>query len=267
MRDVYTIHTPENVSFEFELAGVGARALAWFLDVLVMGALIGAASCVFSALMPALGGLALALLFVAIFLVQWWYSALCEWWLGGQTLGKRAVGLRTLQERGVRITFMQAVIRNLVRVVDILPALYFVGGISALLDGSGRRLGDFAAGTIVVRERRAPRPSAVVPASERYNTFVNDPAVAHAARRITPPERDAMVALGLRREELPLPVRRELFAKLGEHLERRLGVPRPPFFSEEKFVLNLTAVVLGQSAERRSMPPSAVGAGRTSILP
>ena len=255
MRDVYTIHTPENVTFEFELAGVAARAVAWGIDVVIMAMGIGIASCIFSMLTTVLGGFAMALLFIAIFLVQWWYSAIFEWWLGGQTLGKKAVGLRTLQARGVRITFMQAVIRNLVRVVDILPGLYFVGGVSAVLDRSGRRLGDLAAGTIVVRERRAPMPSAVVPPSERYNTFIDDPTVAHAARRITPPERDAMVSLGLRREELPLPVRHELFTKMSAHLERRLGVPRPPHFSEEKFVLNLTAVVLGQSAERRSLPP------------
>jgi len=255
VRDAYTIRTPENVAFEFELAGLSARALAWFLDVMVMALLIGIASCAFSAMVPVLGGLALALLFVAIFLVQWWYSALCEWWLGGQTLGKKAVGLRTLHERGVRITFLQSVVRNLVRVVDLLPGLYLVGGVSAFLDGHGRRLGDMAAGTIVVRERRTPMPSAVVPPSERYNSFVNDPTVAHAARRITPPEREAMVALGLRREELPLSVRQELFERMSTHLEHRLGVPRPPYFSEEKFVLNLTAVVLGQSAERRSLPP------------
>lgn len=265
MRNVYIIHTPENVAFEFELAGIGSRALAWFLDVLIMGVLIGVASCLLSMTMPLLGGLAMALLFIAIFLVQWWYSALCEWWLGGRTLGKKVVGLRTLQERGLRITFLQAVVRNLVRVVDLLPALYFVGGVSAFLDRHGRRLGDLAAGTIVVRERRAPMPSAVVPPSERYNSFVNDPTVAHAARRITPPERDAMISLALRREELPLPVRHELFGKMSAHLEGRLGVARPPYFSDEKFVLNLTAVVLGQSAERRSLPPDHPMANRNGF--
>jgi uncharacterized RDD family membrane protein YckC len=124
VRDVYTIHTPENVTFEFELAGVGARAVAWAIDVLIMAILIFIAACVFSMATAFLGGFAMALLFIAVFLVQWWYTALLEWWLGGQTLGKKAVGLRTLQARGVRITFMQSVVRNLVRVVDLLPAIY-----------------------------------------------------------------------------------------------------------------------------------------------
>ncbi|HJL17081.1 MAG TPA: RDD family protein [Sandaracinaceae bacterium LLY-WYZ-13_1] len=242
----YVIRTPENVTFEFELAGIGARALAWAIDVLVMLALIVAGSMLVSPLSQVLGGFANAILLVIVFLVQWWYAALLEWWWGGRTVGKRVVGLRTLSERGVRMGFVQSAIRNLVRIVDLLPGLYLVGGASVILDRHRRRLGDLAAGTIVVRERRAPAPSSVVPPSERYNTFVDDPSVALAVRRITPPERDAMVQLSLRRERLPLSVRRELFAELAAHLEDRLGVPRPSFFSEEKYVLNLTAVALGQ---------------------
>lgn len=251
MRDIYTIRTPENVTFEFELASVASRAIAWFLDVIVMAIGIVIFSCVLSWA----GGFGAAILFVVIFLVQWWYSALCEWFWGGQTVGKRVVGLRTLQLSGVRITFFQAVVRNLIRIVDLLPALYFVGGVSALIDRHGRRLGDLAAGTMVVRERRAPLPSAIVSHAERHNSFVQDPHVIHATRKITPPERDAMVALSLRREELSLPIRRDLFRQLSQHLERRLGIDRPHFFSEERFVLNLTAVAVAGLSERRSLVP------------
>ena len=171
--------------------------------------------------------------------------------MGGQTLGKKAIGLRTIQASGLRLTFMQAVIRNLVRIVDLLPALYLVGGVTALLDPHGRRLGDMAAGTLVVRERRAPMPSRIVPASERYNTFMSDPLVMHAAKRISAPERDAMIRLSMRREELPLAVRHSLFTRLSRHLEVRLGVPRPTYFSEEKYVLNLTATMLSSSGESK----------------
>lgn len=255
VRDAYRVRTPENVEFEFELAGVAARALAWGLDVFVMTAMITVSVFCLGLVTPVLGGFAMAVMFIVVFLVQWWYSALCEYFLGGQTLGKRLVGIRTLTDRGFRIGFLQAVIRNLVRVVDILPGLYLVGGVSALLDGHRRRLGDLAAGTIVVRERRTAMPSAILPDSERAVGFGDDPTVAHAARRITPPERDAMVSLSLRRDELPLTVRHELFARFSEHLERRLGLKRPPHFSEERFVLNLTAVVLGGSGDRISAPP------------
>lgn len=245
----YEIHTPENVTFEFELAGVASRGAAWAIDMVVMVALMGLASMVLQSLMTSLGGLAMAAMMVALFLVQWGYAALMEWHFGGRTIGKMVFRLRTLRDDGLPITFVQSVVRNLVRVVDLLPGIYLVGGVTSLLDPHSRRLGDIAAGTMVVHERRAPMPSAVVPASERYNTFIEDPAVMHAARRITPPERDAMIGLGLRREQLPIAVRQRLFARMSAHLEERLGVARPPFFSEEKYVLNLTAVVLDRSRD------------------
>src|SRR5690606_22951372 len=118
VRGTYVIRTPENVTFEHELAGVGARALAWAVDVLVMTALVAAAAQIVGGLAEVAGALAMALLLLAIFLVQWWYTALCEWWWDGKTVGKRLVGLRTLDQRGVPIDFVQSVIRNLVRIVD-----------------------------------------------------------------------------------------------------------------------------------------------------
>ena len=254
----YVIRTPENVTFEFELAGLGSRALAWAIDVLVMGTLLVIASKIMSAFSPVLGGFAAALFMIIAFLIQWWYGAILEWWWGGQTVGKRLVGLRALSSEGVRMSFMQAAVRNLMRIVDLLPGLYLVGGVSALVDQKRRRLGDLAAGTIVIKERRAPAPTRVVPASERYNTFVDDPAIAMAVRKITAPEREAMIGLSLQRERLPLAVRRELFAKLAAHLETRLNVARPHFFSEEKYVLNLTAVAMADGGvQPRLTSPSA----------
>jgi uncharacterized RDD family membrane protein YckC len=245
VRDLLTIRTPENVAFEFELAGLGSRALAWLLDLAVM-ALLSMACIVLVGLLGVLaGGIATAVYFVLAFVVQWGYGAVCEFRFGGQTLGKRAVGIRVLQASGTRITWSQAVVRNLVRIVDLMPGLYLVGGIWALLDQHGRRLGDIAAGTVVVRQRRSPRPSAVIAPIDRYNSFVSDPRVIHASQRITAPERDAMIELSLRRETLPLPVRYALFSKLAKHIEERLGLERPAIFSEERFVLNLTAVTLG----------------------
>ena len=259
VRDIYRIRTPENVSFEFELAGIGARALAWTIDVAVMFTLTVVAVLLASLFGAVLGGLAMAFYFMAAFTIQWGYGALTEWRWAGQTPGKRILGLRVLTDAGTRISFMQAVVRNLIRTVDILPFSYLVGGVSALLDPNGRRLGDIAAGTVVIRQRRSPRPSAVMAPVDRYNSFINDPAVVHASGRITPPERDAMLGLAVRRENLPLPVRYSLFAKLSSHLERRLGIQRPDYFSEEKFVLNLAAVVLGLSSEAASLPPPPPG--------
>jgi uncharacterized RDD family membrane protein YckC len=256
VRDLLTIRTPENVSFEFELAGLASRAAAWLIDVLVMGVMLMAAIMGVSLFGVVAGGLAVALYFVLAFVVQWGYGAVCEFRFGGQTLGKRAVGIRVLQAAGTPITWSQAAVRNLVRVVDALPVVYLAGACSALLDEHGRRLGDIAAGTVVVRQRRSPQPSAVVAPVDRYNSFVTDPTVIHASQRITAPERDAMIELSLRRETLPLAVRYALFSKLARHLEGRLGIERPGFFSEERFVLNLTAVALGFRPSAAPPPPA-----------
>lgn len=244
MRDLYAIRTPENVTFEFELAGLASRALSWSVDVIVMALLTGLAFVCASLFGVVFAGLARALYFVLAFLIQWGYGALLEWKLLGQTVGKRLLGLRVVSSEGATITFGQAAVRNLVRIIDILPGCYLVGGCSALVDRHGRRLGDLAAGTLVVRQRSSPRPATVLAPVDRYNSFSHDQSLAHAAERITAPERDTMVGLAIRREGLPVTVRYALFSKLAGHLERRLGVARPDHLSEERFVLNLTAIVL-----------------------
>ncbi|MBI2892569.1 MAG: RDD family protein [Deltaproteobacteria bacterium] len=245
MKETFELRTPENVEFSFDLGGILSRALAWVLDSIVIVALILLIGIVCSIAGLALGDLAVALMFLFAFAVQWFYFVVLEWRMDGQTLGKRALGLRVIDEHGVRIGFLQAAVRNLLRIVDFLPGVYLTGALAALVDGKGRRLGDLAAGTLVVRTRRAPMPSVIVPPKERYNSFIEDAAVRVAARRIRAAERDAMVSLALRRDQLALPVRLQLFERLARHLEAALAVEKPPFFSDEKYVLNLTAIVLG----------------------
>lgn len=242
MRDVHAVRTPENVVFEFELAGLSTRALGWAVDVCVMAVLVGLSATVSSVFGLVLAGFAKALYFVALFAIQWGYGAVLEWRWQGQTVGKRLVGVRVLGSNGLAISIGQAALRNLLRVVDILPGGYLLGGLSVLLDSRCRRFGDIAADTLVVRVQRAQRPVELIAPSERHNSFAADEAVRFALQSITAPEREVMVSLALRREQLPLRTRHELFAKLAQHLERRLGLQRPGYLSEERFVLNLAAV-------------------------
>lgn len=256
MRDLHAIRTPENVIFEFELAGLATRGLAWAVDVGVMAVLISLAALLSSLFGLVLAGFAKALYFVALFAIQWGYGAALEWRWNGQTVGKRLVGVRVLSSHGTAITFAQAAVRNLLRLFDILPAAYLVGAASVLMHPRARRFGDIAADTVVVRTRRSERPAAIVAPQDRYNSFARDPRVAYAARRITAPERDTMLALALRREQLPLAVRHQLFVKLARHLEQRLGVTRPEYFSEERFVLNVTAVALQPDEQAYARVPT-----------
>lgn len=253
LRDVHAVRTPENVLFEYELAGLGSRALAWAIDLCVMLGLVALASLVSSLFGLVLAGFARALYFVALFAIQWGYGAVLEWRWDGQTVGKRVLRIRVLGASGVAIGFGQAALRNLLRVLDIMPGAYLLGALCVLFDARARRFGDMAADCVVVRARRSERPAEIVAPSDRYNSFASVPWLAQAARTITAPERDAMLGLAFRRERLPLGVRHELFARLARHLERRLGIERPEYLSDERFVLNVTAALL----RRDDAPPQA----------
>lgn len=146
------IETPEGVSLRLRTAGALPRAQAWMVDLLLRGALFLVAMIPLSLLGVAGNGLALLVLFA----LMWAYSVVCEVWLDGQTLGKRALGLRVVNADGTPVAWLPSVVRNLLRVVDILPGVYGVGLVSTLIDPHARRLGDIVAGTMVVHAQDLP---------------------------------------------------------------------------------------------------------------
>ncbi len=149
--------TPERIVFEYPLGGPFRRFTAYLVDLCLLALLVAGAAAVSLLLsLGAASGIGMAL--VAYFLLSWGYGAFCEGVFNGQTPGKRALGLRVLSERGVPITGAQAVLRNLVGAVDgLVPFCFMVGLSSMLLSGKFQRLGDLAAGTMVIVEQRRPR--------------------------------------------------------------------------------------------------------------
>ncbi len=252
LESVHRVRTPELVEFEFPLAGLMSRTLAWLLDVLVSTAgAAGLCLIAFSAMAVA-PGLGAALAIVIWFLVSWGYFVFAEYRFAGRTLGKRVLGLRTLQISGVRVGFYQAAVRNLVRPLDNLPFLYLVGGALALLSRSFQRFGDIAAGTVVVRDRRTAIPSGLQPPAEALKLLGGDKKVAERLSRTSVQERELLISAVLRREELSMGARLKLFAGISTHVQERLGVARPEHLSDEKFVAALVGVMLGgpSKAER-----------------
>lgn len=137
---------------ELRVAGPVVRAAALGIDTLIRGAL-------YLALTPllAFSGLGLGLVLLGMFLLEWFYPVFFEL-LRGATPGKRAMGLQVVQDDGAPVAPAASVIRNLLRVVDFLPLFYGAGLVSTLVDRDFRRLGDLAAGTLVVHiESRSPR--------------------------------------------------------------------------------------------------------------
>jgi uncharacterized RDD family membrane protein YckC len=154
------VPTPEGFELTLRLAGPVPRALAYVIDIGIRAALFAALAALLSQFRN--GGT--GLLMIAAFLLEWFYPVAFEVWWGGATPGKRAFGLAVLGDNGTPVTFGASVTRNLLRAVDFLPMLYAFGLVSMLLSRDFKRLGDLAAGTIVVyRDRpgvRAPIPAA-----------------------------------------------------------------------------------------------------------
>ena len=151
-----TVHliTPERVMFSYPLAGPARRALAYFIDALVISMLIGLVSIMTLLVVVAFRELAgVGVLLAFSFFVVWGYGTVCEGGFNGQTIGKRIVGLRVMTTQGVPITGSQAAIRNLLGTVDgPFPFLFLPGFLSMILTRRFQRLGDLAAGTMVIIE-------------------------------------------------------------------------------------------------------------------
>src|SRR3712207_4395693 len=151
--DRVRIATPEGVDVELTLAGIGSRFIAAVLDFLVQGSVNLAAGL----LLGVLGGeghpVGVAIFSVVFFLVFFGYDVLFEVRSRGRTLGKRWTGLRVVRSGGRPVTFVPSCVRNVMRLVDVLPAFYAIGMFSIFFTPRNQRLGDLAAGTLIVRER------------------------------------------------------------------------------------------------------------------
>jgi hypothetical protein len=197
-----------------------------------------------------LQGFGQAMGFVVWFLVDWGYMIVLEAAWSGQTLGKKAMGLRVIQETGVRVSVHQSLLRNLARPVDRLPLFYFVGGVAALFSGSQQRLGDMLAGTIVVRDRRLKIPAALA-RPDGDTSLLDDADFRARVTKLSAEEEAVCLSAALRREELGMEARLSLFANLAERLEHELGFTRPPHLSAEKLVLLVVAALAAKSASKR----------------
>ena len=244
----HTVLTPEYVEFRFTLAGLYSRFLAWLVDALIVGVATVGVLFALNFAMAAFPGFASALSLVVYFLLDWGYGIGLETAWSGQTVGKRVMSLRVIQESGVRIGFYHAALRNLARPVDRLPLLYMVGGMAALVSRSHQRLGDMLAGTIVVRERRLKVPSALGTTGEEG--LLADPLFVSRVKKLSTEERDVILSAALRREELRLEARLQLFSALGTRLQEVLSMQKPAHLSDEKWTLLVASALVPPPAAR-----------------
>lgn len=165
-----TLETPEGTDLSLYPAGFWIRSLAYVVDWLLRVAIVFVVGIVFSA-----SGIGQGLTLVIYFLMEWFYPVFFEVWRSGQTVGKKALHLKVINDDGTPITFAASLIRNLLRVVDFLPGFYVTGVIASLCNRQFKRLGDLAAGTVVVYTNpiQASPPLEAVgsrPVPEGFNT-------------------------------------------------------------------------------------------------
>jgi hypothetical protein len=161
-------------------------------------------------------------------------------------VGKKLLRLRVLDAQGLRLQFSQVVIRNLLRFVDSLPALYLAGGLVCLLSQRAQRLGDFAANTIVTWNPRIAEPDLNQLLEGKYNSFHDYPHLeARLRQHVTPSEAQIAVQSIMRRDTLDPQARIALFRELRAYLETLVTFPQEATdgISDERYVRNVVEAV------------------------
>jgi uncharacterized RDD family membrane protein YckC len=240
------IRTPEGISFSLLLACPVTRCLAWAIDFACIAAVVSVVSIFLRLFSLVSIDLNNALRTLAYFVVQIGYGIVCEWFWRGQTVGKRVLRLRVMEAQGLRLQFSQVVLRNLLRFVDLLPGCYMVGGLAALLNPRGQRLGDFVANTIVVRHPKIAEPNLDQLAAGKYNSLRDYPHLeARLRQRISPREAGLALQALLRRDQLELQARVALFEQMAAHFRSLVTFP-PEAWEEitpEQYVRNVVDIV------------------------
>lgn len=244
---VHEIDTPEHLAFRARIAGPSRRLFAWLLD-LVAQAVIAMLLMTLVTSVSAVGpsGLGQGLTLFLVFVLQWFYFTIAETLTGGRSLGKIAFKLRVVRPNGLPITWRESILRNFLRAADhgVSPTLLLFGPVVMMFDKSFRRLGDMAAGTIVVveestRVRSAPEIAA-------------DPELVAELPVVLPLDHDDLEALELfvNRERMSDARRDELASIVAPHYAKRLAIPAPR--APTKFLAALWARVQDPTRRMRT---------------
>ncbi len=223
----YLISTPENVDLHLELAGIGNRVYAAVVDNVIMWAaaaaliIIGLGAGISLANIPMAEELrnwlmlsGLGLLMLALLVVGFGYHIYFEGSWQGQTPGKKLAGIRAIEQNGQPITWASAFIRNLVRIVDLF---FGIGLLVMLIERHERRLGDLAAGTLVIRERL----SAILLEEIETTAQAQDAGMVDIGR-VDPRDYDLLVSFLSRRKKMPAAERGKLALLLAQHFKKKL---------------------------------------------
>jgi uncharacterized RDD family membrane protein YckC len=253
--DQLSIETPELVAIEMPLAGIGSRFIALLVDMLIWAAGLSVLFLLFWFIDPAVRAFSrlsyqwvVAIVLMTLFLLNWGYFTLFEAFWNGRTPGKRIARIRVIQHSGRPIGLFESMARNLIRFVDQFPGFYVVGMIAMFITNRHQRLGDLAAGTLVVRDRE-PEPasrndsatrtftaqifSAPQPSPEPH-TLISLPAAGVA--RLSSADLEVLEGFFSRRLDMSLETRHALAERIASAIQAKSGLDRPPGASVETFL-------------------------------
>lgn len=246
MRNIYHIKTPENVTLEFELAGVGSRGVAVLIDTLIQNVFL----FVVALIVVLITGtdisyswyekgntVYIVIGILLIFITQFGYFLLFELFTKGSTIGKKLVGLKVIMANGEPVSFTASLVRNLLRLGDMLPGIYGVGIFSVVLSERYTRLGDLAANTVVVKVKKRTADFSSVKAvnSERRNIDIT-------------PKEEALLTEYMERLKQDKPIySTDLENQLYLHFYKKIGViPNlPERFSRKTYLKCLFDYISG----------------------
>jgi len=267
--DQLNIDTPELVSIELPLAGIGSRFVAILVDTLILIAALILLSFLAVFIIAALGNFGaksaswgVGIFILIFFLLIWGYFALFEAFNNGRTLGKRVAKIRVIHQSGRGVSFVEALARNLVRIIDYMPGFYGVGIVTMFFSRRSQRLGDMVAGTLVVREREVDvpmwadgAPPTLTAAALAVQSPIPPPGppqtnvgpwggpphlrvvlLAPALARLVPSDLEVLEGFFSRRLDMDLTTRSALASRIASALCAKSGLTIPPEISIETFL-------------------------------
>src|SRR6185437_2834326 len=253
--DQLSIDTPELVTIEMPLAGIGSRFIAVAVDTILWVVAIIAIVLMFAFFLPAISAFnklsaqwTFAIFIFVIFLFQWGYFTLFEAFWNGRTPGKKIAKIRVIQQSGRPIGLLESMARNLVRYVDAFPSFYAVGVITMFVTRQHQRLGDLAARTLVVQDREQEAPLWGETGSRTFTAASFMPQVtaqephlqvslpAMGVAKLTAADLEVLEGFFARRLDMPLEVRQKLAERIAGAITARSGMEIPAGVSTETFL-------------------------------
>jgi uncharacterized RDD family membrane protein YckC len=252
--DQLSIETPELVAIQMPLAGIGSRFIALLVDYLIWIPSFLLLGKIFSFFLPGISAFskhseqwAVAVYLFLTFLFNWGYFTLFEAFWNGRTPGKRVARIRVIQRSGRSIGLFESMARNFIRYIDQIPLFYAVGAIAIFATRDHQRLGDLAAGTLVVRDRIEELPASGL-AGRTFTANVFSPASPppephlafslpdHGVAKLSAGDLEVLESFFSRRLDMPLATRAALAQRIAAAIQAKSALEPPAGASIETFL-------------------------------